>query len=319
MRVHHVAAAAACLSVFVVGVQPAMAAQGPVALVRPPQSQPGFATAAPMTYHGGLVQLTTKTYVIFWRPPTLQSGAKATYAKGYTSLVKQYLSDIGGSGWYNIATQYSQTVSSSISFITNSSRLGGAYTDNTTPYPVGECSAPDTGTNCLLNSDIRAEVSRAIAAEGWKPNKITQFLVLTAKDEGSCWDSTHTDCAFRDYCAYHSWYTLNGARVVYSNMPYLVNTKYTCAVGGQPSPNANKPADYEINLLSHEVMESLTDPGLDAWYQNSTSGEIGDLCAWNFGTAGLDGGLANEAMNGHFYYTQMEWSNDGLQCRQTYP
>jgi hypothetical protein len=322
MRVRMSFACALALGVSVallVGTSTALAAQGPMGVVRPPNwpAIPG-AAATPMTYHGGLIMKTSKVYAIFWTPATLQSGGAAKYAKGFTALTKQYLRDIGGSGWYNVGTQYYQDVGTTRTFIQNTAHLGGTYTD-TTPYPSGECSDAYTGTDCLLNSDIRSAVTRAIQANGWTPGPNKQFLVFTARDEGSCFNATENSCAFTEYCGYHSWYTLNGVRVIFTNMPYEVNTNYTCAVSGQPSPNSNKPADYSINVVSHEVMESVTDPGLDAWYDGSTSGEVGDKCAWNFGPANLDGGLANETMNGHFYYTQMEFSNDGATCVQTYP
>jgi hypothetical protein len=244
------------------GVQPAFAA-GP-SLVRPSQTRPvaggpAAASGQMMTYHGGPVQLATTTHLIFWKPATLQSGAPAKFAPGYTKLVAQFLKDISGSGWYNIATQYYQDINSQTSFITNSSRYAGKYTD-TTAYPTGECSTNRTGTNCLLDPDIRAAVTRAITANGWKVTPKTQFIVLTANDEGSCVSATQKSCSFSDYCAYHWDYTLNGKQVVYSNMPYDLSTSAgaRCHLSGQPSPNNNPAADYEINVLSHEVMESLT-------------------------------------------------------------
>ncbi len=303
------------------GSQPALAARGP-AIVRPPQAFPVIDAPAvpsgPMTYHGGPVQLSTKTYAIFWKPAKLQSGAAAKYASGYTKLVTRFLKDESGSAWYNIGTQYYQDINSQTSFITNTSKFGGSYTD-TTPYPTGECSTGYTGTNCLLDSDIRAAVGRAITAKGWKVKPTSEFFVFTAKDEGSCFNASQNDCSFTEYCGYHTYNSITGKQVYYANMPYLVNTNYTCAVAGQPSPNNKPAADYEINVLSHEAMETRTDPEIDAWYASNSSGEIGDLCAWTFGSAGLDGGLANEELNGHFYYIQQEYSNASTSCVQTYP
>jgi hypothetical protein len=71
-------------------------------------------------------------------------------------------------------------------------------------------------------------------------------------------------------------------------------------------PNNDYYADPEINILSHELFEAVSDPLLNAW-TDSFSSEIGDKCAWNFGTVNPDG--SNLALNGHKYLVQLEWSN----------
>jgi hypothetical protein len=64
---------------------------------------------------------------------------------------------------------------------------------------------------------------------------------------------------------------------------------------------------------SDEHMEAVTDGHLDAWY-DASGNEIGDKCAWNFGSLPLDGGKANEQWNGHYYIVQQEWSNSKAGC-----
>jgi hypothetical protein len=75
----------------------------------------------------------------------------------------------------------------------------------------------------------------------------------------------------------------------------------------------------------------MTDPELDAWYSADGS-EIGDLCAWNYGTNTWDGGSANESwpvsLNSLFiighppvynFELQMEYSNHSASCVQVGP
>jgi hypothetical protein len=62
----------------------------------------------------------------------------------------------------------------------------------------------------------------------------------------------------------------------------------------------NRDIDMETNILSHEHIEMVTDPMLNAWFA-SDGQEIGDLCAYNYGTRDEDGGVANQNWNGHFY------------------
>jgi len=56
-------------------------------------------------------------------------------------------------------------------------------------------------------------------------------------------------------------------------------------------------------VLGHEVMESITDPWLNAWLDPSDS-EIGDKCAWTFQTPYVT--LSNNAR----FKVQGEWSNN---------
>jgi hypothetical protein len=57
---------------------------------------------------------------------------------------------------------------------------------------------------------------------------------------------------------------------------------------------------------SHELTEAVTDPELNAWY-TSQGNEIGDLCAYNYGTNSWDSAKANQMWNGRFYELQMEF------------
>jgi hypothetical protein len=138
------------------------------------------------------------------------------------------------------------------------------------------------------------------------------FMLLTGPGIGSCTDSTSSECAFSYYCAYHGSFTAGGSTYIYANMPYAGIDLSACGSG--QSPNGDPAADSEINVLSHEHNEAITDPQLNAWYDRRGS-EIGDKCAWNFGTAtGTSGSEYNQTINGHSYYLQQEWSNKVAGC-----
>ena len=73
-----------------------------------------------------------------------------------------------------------------------------------------------------------------------------------------------------------------------------------------------------LSVVIHEQMEAVTDGYYpNGW--NSPQGEIADVCAYNYGTVGLDGGKANQQWNGNFYILQQEWSNEQGKCVQTGP
>jgi hypothetical protein len=270
-----------------------------------------------LIYHGGLVmQKASNTYAIFWEPPTLQTGVPAYVDPGYNAGILKYFNDIGGTGLYNNNTQYYQIVGGTQQNIKNVSHLAGSWVD-TGAYPASGCTDPVTVGNCLTDAQIRAEVTHALQVNGWSASPTNAFFVFTAKGEGSCF-GTSGSCAFNTYCGYHG----ASAGTIYSNMPYAATTtsqpqiRIFCTRTGT-FPN-NRDIDMETNILSHEHIEMVTDPMLNAWFA-SNGQEIGDLCSYNFGTRDEDGGLANQNFNGHFYLLQQEWDNNLSGCAQDGP
>jgi hypothetical protein len=146
-------------------------------------------------------------------------------------------------------------------------------------------------------------------------------MVYTALGEGSCFDSSSTSCAYTAYCAYHSAISGN-VPIIYANEPFGVLTY--CQNPGTPSPNNNAEADTAATSSSHEISEANTDPELDAWF-TSQGNEIGDLCAYNYGTNTWDLSSktslfqANQSWNGAFFELQMEFDNHFGGCVQVGP
>jgi IPT/TIG domain len=139
------------------------------------------------------------------------------------------------------------------------------------------------------------------------------FFMFTPQNVGSCFDAGNGSCAYTQYCAYHG-FTPSGA--IYANQPYA--KAGGCDLGQYPNGND---ADPTINVVSHEHAEAITDPKVNinsAWY-DSAGYEIGDKCAWTFGTrSGSPGAQYDQTINGHHYFMQEEYSNDGHACDQTY-
>ena len=181
----------------------------------------------------------------------------------------------------------------------------------------GEYPQTASVAGCVLDSDIQAAVSRAMAANHWTGGLNHIFFVFTPKSVGSCIDSTSNQCAFTYYCAYHWYFPENGQTVIYTNQPYTDTPAsapiyaHACDSGQQPNGSW---ADSTINVASHEHNEAVTDPEGSAWY-DSAGNEDGDKCAWNFGTApGPSGAQYNQTINGDHYYLQQEWDNASSGC-----
>ena len=255
-----------------------------------------------LSYHNGPVMHTNTVYAIYWEPPGFSAQT------GYESLINRFFGDVAAasgatSNVYYSDTQYYDTTGS----IAYRSSFAGSVVD-TDPLPASGCSDSYTSV-CLTDSQIQAEITHVIKANGWTANSSTEFFMFTAKGIGSCDGSS---CAFSQYCAYHSWIGSGSTATIYANMPYADTVPSACDAGQHPN---NNDADATINVTSHEHNESITDEQGSAWY-DSRGYENGDKCAWNFGaTLGSTAyGQYNQLINGNPYYLQQEWSDHSSGC-----
>ena len=260
-----------------------------------------------LSYHNGPVMLTNKVYAIYWAP-----GGNGI-AAGYDTVINKFFADLAAAqnsttNVYGIDSQY---YNSARQHIANSSSVGGSYLD-TQGLPQSGCS--DAGLPCLTDAQLQSEIQNDVAINHWTVNSSSFFVLLTGEGIGSCFDSSSSSCAFTQYCAYHGAIGSGSSALMYANMPYADTDPSACDAG--ESPNANPAADAEINLLSHEHNETITDPQLNAWYDRRGN-EIGDKCAWNFGTlSGSTGAEYNQTINSDHYFMQQEWSNKISGCAQ---
>jgi hypothetical protein len=247
----------------------------------------------PLQYGGGQVeQAGTANYAIYWLP----SGS--TVAANYGGTIDQFLGDVGGSTLYGVASQYYQSVGGANQNIVNSATFGGSYVD-TSPYPSAT----------LKDSDVQAEVNKAAATNGWTEGIGHEFFVFLAQGENECMGST---CSFSTFCAYHGEYTSGHSQVLYAAMPYAGTDLSGCGIQDNgPYPNGAA-TDAEISIVSHELMETVTDPNPGAGWVDPTGYEIGDKCAYTYAPTGSNG--ADLTLNGHPYVTQEEFSNASLSC-----
>ena len=246
-----------------------------------------------LSYHSGPVQTGThNTYAIYWG---------SSFSSGYSSIINSYFTNVAAASGQTTNVYYSDTqyYNSAGTHITYSEHFGGSWNDTALPSSSG-CSSTAGGSLCVSDAQLQSEVSKAIAANSWPTGLGAEYFVFLANGVSTCIGSS---CAFSQFCAYHSNYTLNGASVLYANMPYTGHNSAACGSG--QSPNGNADADSTLNVTSHEANETITDALGSAWYDRSGN-ENGDKCAWNFGSPT---GNYNQTINGAHYYLQGEWSN----------
>jgi hypothetical protein len=265
-----------------------------------------------LPYNGGPVMHPSHVYTIFWLPSGYHYGDAVSDAN-YESLVNGFFTNLSGSPFYDILTQYPDLTGP----LTHTNSLGGSYVD-TTAYPCGTTCGTHSPGQFLSDTDIQNEVLRATKANGWLSGQGNQYLVYYGAGVQSC---ASFGCSHTEFCAYHGQFTGNNGSTsgqwIYSNMYDAGADPSACGLG-QGSPNGDQVADDEISVSSHEMSESITD--LDplgqtsqgqAW-QNAApgpsgfGGEIGDLCAYVW--------RGVTTLNGHNYAIQSEWSNYDADC-----
>ena len=266
---------------------------------------PTGATAALLTYHGGAVLHTNRTYAIYWVP------AGSSVSTNYRNVIDGYFQNVAAdSGTSTNVYATSAEYSDGSGPAAYSSTFGASVVD-TQAFPASGCSdAPQP--RCLSDSQITDEVERVVLAQGWTHNGSTMFFMFTPRSVGTCFDNS-TSCFGSYFCAYHSAFSDSNGTFIYANMPYDASSA-NCGAGLMAQPNGDD-ADLTLNVTSHEHMEAVTDPFGNAWF-DANGAENGDRCAWTFGApVGGSGSTAyNQVIGSGHYMLQLEWSNAKNKC-----
>ncbi len=265
----------------------------------------GHGGASNLVYNGGPVMHSDANYTIYWEPSG--HGTSSTY-KG---IINGYFANVAAASGattndYSITRQYYDGAGN----IAYQATSGGSYTD-TTPYPSLGCASTSAGP-CINDSQLQTEVARVVAAKGWPRGLGAEYFVYFPPGVTTCTSVASYECSGTVYCAYHSSVGSGASTILYANMPY--DGVSGCDSGQHPNRDA---ADAELNVTSHENIETITDPLGTAWYDASGQ-EIGDKCNFNFGSplGGPAGAEYNEQIASGNYYLQTEWSNAVSGCAQ---
>jgi hypothetical protein len=266
-------------------------------------------SSVPLTYHGGNVMHSNKVYAIYWVP------AGQSVSANYRSVIDGYFQNVAAddgktTNVYATSNEYTDGGGRAAYNTT----WGGSLVD-TQAFPASGCTNynPLTQANfpvCLTDAQITTEIDRVAVAQNWTRDGSAIVFMFTPKNVGTC---NGGSCFANAFCAYHSAFWNGHGTFVYANMPYDASTS-TCGSGWVAQPNGDD-ADLTLNVTSHEHMEAITDPFLDAWF-DANGNENGDRCAWTFGTPVGGSGLTayNQVINGGHYYLQQEWSNATNGC-----
>jgi hypothetical protein len=221
-----------------------------------------------------------------------------------------FLDDFGHSGLSHITDQYV-----------------GQHADNR--YTLGDeftlKFAPSTTP--LLDANIRAIVHAAAALSG-ESGAGHIFHVFLPPGQDECRTAAHTSCYAPDgqpgltftFCAYHSAVAFQDVGTVLYTVEPFQNVP-GCNV--RPGTVNGQTVDSTNSVLSHETIETITDPLGNAWFNvtsNDTFGEeIGDECQLLvIIPSGNDFLIFADPtqfrVGKHLYATQPEWSNEDHGC-----
>ncbi len=253
-------------------------------------------------YHGGpVLQAGTKVAAVYWAASTIYAGGPAAgtvgTGSGDGSLVGFFLSNLGGSPYFNINHSYTdgagQAIVNSVSY---------------TQFWANNASVPANGQS-VTDAQMIAMLQTGFTSGALTYDAGTLYHIFTA-------GTVNLGGGFgTQYCAYHTHGTVSiggvAKTVLYSAMPYTFAFPTACT-NQTASPNGDAAADAEVNVIAHETEETTTDMMANAWYDRRGY-ENADKCAWTWGTTykTSNGGVANMNLGGKDFLVQQNWVNSG--------
>ncbi|PYX09382.1 MAG: hypothetical protein DMG88_06975 [Acidobacteria bacterium] len=240
-------------------------------------------------YHGGPVMISGKSlYVIYY----------GSFTVTQHSILDTFLQNLGGSGAFNVNSEYYDAQNMFIQNVLNYSPNTDSYDDN---YSLG---------TKLSGSFASTLVGNAISG-GHLPADANGIYILSISPDVSIPKST--------WCAYHTHSTsiVSGTDIKYAVAPDPPSSLYSgCSgnvanYGDTTSPNGDIGMDAVADDLIHEISETVTDPDLSAWYTKNGA-ENADLCNFVYGATFLapNGSHANHTFGTRNYL----WDRIGSFC-----
>ncbi len=261
-------------------------AHDPDPIFAPPSNQTTVYRASygsrKISNHGGPEIPSLGFYAIYWNTAVAGSTATSHSTNIQTEIDNFITSFSDGSNWdnsstddYTIVQQYGSRNPISAG-ITKYGAYVDASHDNST-----QASISDTQIQSYLASlfGVKIPVASSTVIYGiYFPAGMT----ITSGTSASC----------SSFCGYHGHFNYNGTQIKYAVFPYLNCSG--CTLSGLTV------GDMLTIVTSHEVREAVTDPELNAWYDNSGY-EADDKCAWHNLYKTTNGG----------FWVQPEFSNGG--------
>src|SRR5438445_158487 len=165
-------------------------------------------------YHGGPIIYNQNVAAIYWSGAPIYNGGPTPGSTGSGSadgsLVGLFMSNLGGSSYFNINTTYFDGSNTPINNVVN-------YTQ----YWASNTNLPPTDYSPLSDDAIIAQIELGFSSGALTYDPSTLYIVFTGigVNPGGGFGTV--------YCAYHGYYiAADGRNVKYSAMPYAVDPAY---------------------------------------------------------------------------------------------
>lgn len=220
-----------------------------------------------LLWHNGVVMHSTSVVPVFWGT----KWGNSTFVGDKVTGLDYVYSHVGGTPYAHTNSEYYDSAGN----VNTSSISKGTDLTDTTATPSG---APST-------SAVLAEVAKMTNN---RPVANAYYPVYSDQPRGSA-----------GYCAWHSSGTINGVRVQFGFF-FNLDGDPGCDPGSPSSLGHSQGLAALANVSGHELSEMLTDPQLDAWYDQKGA-ENSDKCAWTYNGTVLIGSQS--------WKIQGNWSN----------
>jgi hypothetical protein len=201
-----------------------------------------------LLWHNGVVMHSTSVVPIFWGT----KWGNSTFVGDKVTGLDYVYSHVGGTPYLHTNSEYYDGAGN----VNTSSVSKGTDSTDTSAAPSG---APST-------SQVLAEVAKMTNN---RPVANAYYPVYSDQPRGSA-----------GYCAWHSSGTINGVRVQFGFF-FNLDGDSGCDPQSPASLGHSQGLAALANVSGHELSEMLTDPQLDAWYDQKGA-ENSDKCAWTF-------------------------------------
>jgi hypothetical protein len=242
-----------------------------------------------LSFHGGAVVEFAESHAIYLLP-----NGKCPIAVCWGNP-EGFLRDLGKSEFIHVADQYVDL-------------------ESFNRYTVGQrAMVPFTPSVISFTDNDMLAVIHAVASVTGQTGYGHIYHVFLPQGTDECFDSTFKVCASNVFCAYHSSADFSDiGHILYSIEPFAN------VVGCQVKPGSPNGSlvDSTNDVLSHELIETITDPDGTGWWNSTGFGmfgqEIGDECVFFFPPFYSDPAIIN--VNGKVYALQPEYNNRQHAC-----
>jgi len=260
------------------------------AILRPIGSTGGTESTGSAMNKNADAHLAVSNDIIYHTGGAVMTGQTTLYNIFFGSLstttinqINYLSSNLGGSAWYNIQNSY---YDGSGNRVPNNIKSYSVYVTN---------SAGFTATDAVIQSKISALITA-----GTLPRDVNGIYMVYFGSgvslSGMC----------TSFCGYHTYFSNSGVYLKYALVGDGSLCGGSCGSFSSGPPNGDLASDLMASVAAHEIVEVVSDPLLNAWY-DASGWENADKCAWNFGSYLSGYSNANVMIGTKPFLLQQNW------------